>query len=49
MKKETKEKFVTIRIPESILEELQKVCQAETRTVSAQILHYIKKCLVIKN
>jgi hypothetical protein len=49
MKKEIKEKFVTIRVPESILSQLQAVCKSETRSVSAQILHFIKKGLVIKD
>jgi hypothetical protein len=49
MKKETKEKFVTIRVPESVLTQLQALCKNETRSVSAQILHFIKKGLVIKD
>jgi hypothetical protein len=49
IKKETKEKFVTIRVPESVLTQLQAICKSETRSVSAQILHYIKKGLVIKD
>ena len=48
MKKEIKEKFVTIRVPESVLTQLQAVCKNETRSVSAQILHYIKQGLVVK-
>jgi hypothetical protein len=49
MKKEIKEKFVTIRVPESVLSQLQALCKSETRSVSAQILHFIKKGLVIKD
>ena len=49
MKKEIKEKFVTIRVPESVLVQLQALCKSETRSVSAQILHFIKKGLVIKD
>lgn len=49
MKKELKEKFVTVRLPESILAQLQAACELETRTMSAQILYYIKKGLVIKD
>ena len=49
MKKELKEKFVTVRLPESVLAQLQAVCESETRTISAQILYYIKKGLVIKD
>ena len=48
MKKEIKEKFVPVRLPESILTQLQAVCESETRTISAQILYYIKKGLVVK-
>ena len=49
MNKEIKEMFVTIRVPESVLAQLQALCKSETRSVSAQILHFIKKGLVIKD
>jgi hypothetical protein len=43
--KENKEKFVTVRLPESVLLELQAACERETRSMSAQILYFIKKGL----
>ena len=43
--KENKEKFVTVRLPESVLLALQSVCERETRSMSAQILYFIKKGL----
>jgi hypothetical protein len=46
--KENKEKFVTVRVPESVLAQLQAVCASETRSMSAQILYFIKKGLVVK-
>lgn len=46
--KENKEKFVTVRLPESVLTQLQTVCASETRSMSAQILYFIKKGLAIK-
>jgi hypothetical protein len=46
--KENKEKFVTVRVPESVLAQLQAVCASETRSMSAQILYFIKKGLAKK-
>jgi hypothetical protein len=46
--KENKEKFVTVRLPESVLAQLQAVCANETRSMSAQILYFIKKGLAKK-
>ena len=48
MKKEIKEKFVSVRLPASVKLKLQEICESEGRTLNAQILHYIKKSLVIK-
>ncbi len=41
--KEKKESFVTVRMPESVMAELKKCAAEDTRTLSAQILHYIKQ------
>lgn len=48
MKKEVKEKFLTLRVPESTLEALKKKAEENTRTISAQALHYIKQGLAEK-
>lgn len=49
IEKTIKEKFVTLRVSESMLEEIKQIAEAETRTISAQIVHFIKKGLVIKS
>jgi len=41
--KEKKESFVTVRMPESVMADLKKCAAEDTRTLSAQILHYIKQ------
>ena len=41
--KEKKEAFVTVRMPESLMLELKRCAAEDTRTLSAQILHYIKQ------
>lgn len=43
--KETKDKYMTIRIPESLLTRLRKESEKNTRTIAAQVLHYIKQGL----
>lgn len=43
--KEVKEKFVTIRITEATLKKVKAEAAKETRSVSSQILHYIKNAL----
>ena len=45
MAKEIKDKFTTLRIPESVLLKLKKEAEKNTRTVSAQALHFIKQGL----
>ena len=40
-----KERFMTLRLPPEIDEALRDVADAQTRTLSAQILHYIKQGL----
>lgn len=41
--KEPKNAFVTLRLPESLMEELKRCAERETRTISAQILHFVKQ------
>lgn len=48
MTKEIKDKYMTIRLPQSVLEKVRKEAIKNTRTVSAQILHFIKKGLDTK-
>ena len=40
--KEVKDRYMTIRIPFDIDQELRKLADANTRTLAAQVLHYIK-------
>lgn len=42
MTKEIKDKFITIRLPESLLEKLREKASENDRTIAAQVLHYIK-------
>lgn len=44
----TKNKFFSIRLPEDIAAQLRAEAQANTRTLAAQILHYIKLGLAKK-
>lgn len=44
-KKDVKDRFVTIRIPSDIDEKLRQQADVNTRTLAAQVLHYIKKGL----
>ena len=39
----TKDRYLTIRIPADIDQELRKLAAANTRTLAAQVLHYIKQ------
>ena len=41
--KEVKDRYMTIRIPFEIDQELRKLADANTRTPAAQVLHYIKQ------
>ena len=41
--KEVKDRYMTIRIPFDIDHELRKLADANTRTLAAQVLHYIKQ------
>lgn len=48
MKKETKEKFVTLRLPESVYLDIKEDAESETRTISAQILHLLKQAMYVQ-
>lgn len=37
-----KTKFVTVRLPLDLYEKLKKEAAKNTRTISAQIMHYLK-------
>ncbi|MEY4140139.1 MAG: hypothetical protein RLZZ371_2321 [Pseudomonadota bacterium] len=41
--KAVKDRYLTIRIPSDIDQELRKLAAANTRTLAAQVLHYIKQ------
>jgi predicted DNA binding CopG/RHH family protein len=45
MTKEIKDKYMTIRLPESLLTKLRKEAEKNTRTIAAQVLHYVKQGL----
>ena len=38
-----KDRYLTIRIPSDIDQQLRKLADANTRTLAAQVLHYIKQ------
>ena len=42
MKRVIKDRYLSIRIPISVEEELRKRADKETRTLASQVLHYIK-------
>jgi|LauGreSuBDMM15SN_2_FD.fasta_scaffold07665_4 hypothetical protein len=44
-KKDTKDCFMTLRIPAEIYNSLRKSAEDNTRTFSSQVLHYIKQGL----
>lgn len=43
MNEKVKDRYMTIRIPAEIDQELRKLADANTRTLAAQVLHYIKQ------
>lgn len=43
MTKEVKDKFITVRLPESLLNKLRDKSTENDRTIAAQVLHYIKQ------
>lgn len=42
MTKEIKDKFITVRLPESLLNKLKEKAAENDRTIAAQTVHYIK-------
>lgn len=38
-----KDRYMTIRIPFDVEQELRRLAAANTRTLAAQVLHYIKQ------
>lgn len=45
MNEKVKDRYMTIRIPADIEQELRRQAEADTRTLAAQVLHYIKQGL----
>ena len=45
MKKEIKDKFVTLRLPSTVLDALRQQAVAESRTLQGHVLHCIQKAL----
>lgn len=41
--KAVKDRYLTIRIPSDIDQQLRRLAAANTRTLAAQVLHYIKQ------
>jgi hypothetical protein len=42
---EVKDRYMTMRLPADVERELRKMAEANTRTLAAQILHYVKQGL----
>jgi hypothetical protein len=40
-----KDRYMTMRLPADVERELRKMAEANTRTLAAQILHYVKQGL----
>lgn len=40
---ELQDRFMTLRIPHELHQALREQAQAQTRTLAAQVLHYIKR------
>lgn len=43
-----KDRYMTMRLPADVERELRKMAEANTRTLAAQILHYVKMGLQIE-
>lgn len=41
----TKDRYMTLRLPADVEIELRKMAEVNTRTLAAQILHYVKQGL----
>lgn len=44
--KDVKDRYMTIRIPFDVEQELRRIADKNTRTLAAQVLHYIKQGIV---
>lgn len=44
-----KEVFVTVRLPKPLYDELKAVAEDKTRSMSAQIMHFIKQGIATSN
>lgn len=42
MNEKIKDRYMTIRLPAEVERELRKMAEQSTRTLAAQILHYVK-------
>ena len=45
MTEKVKDRYMTLRLPSDVERELRKMAEANTRTLAAQILHYVKQGL----
>jgi predicted transcriptional regulator len=45
MTEKIKDRYMTVRLPADIERELRKMAERNTRTLAAQILHYLKQSL----
>ena len=45
MSEQTKDRYMTIRLPADVELEIRKHAERHTRTLAAQILHYVKQGL----
>lgn len=45
----TKDRYMTVRLPAEIEAQIRQQAKASTRTLAAQILHYIKQGLAQEN
>jgi hypothetical protein len=45
MTEKTKDRYMTLRLPADVEIELRRMAEANTRTLAAQILHYVKQGL----
>jgi len=49
VKKEVKDRYLTIRLPAIVERSLKKRATADSRTLSGQVLHYVKAGLAEDN
>jgi predicted DNA-binding protein len=43
MSTKTKDRYMTVRMPADVEQQLRTLSEAQSRTLAAQILHYIKQ------